>query len=159
MRTRLRLTAVAVAILMLSACAGNSNPNVSPEGATAIKARAVVNAARAALPTIDAQMEAGKIPQAAGVQVLKGLRLVFVHAGSLANALDIVDKAKTATEGKAGADAAKAALASIDQSLKDGLSGLDKGLVTSILTLLSSLTTALDEVRAVLAVSPPAPAL
>lgn len=135
-------------------CGPKVPPNTSPEGIAAIKGRAVVNTARAAVQIIDQQMTAGRIPPAAGVKVLQAIRQVYVQAGNLANALDLVDQAKTAADGQSGLLAAKAALGAIHEALQSGIYGLDPGVTKSILELLANLVQVIDEARAVVGEGP-----
>lgn len=158
-RHRQSLALLITVFVLAAGCGGPKNPpQLSPEGTMAVKGRAVVNAARAVVPIIDQQIQAGRIPQDAGVKVLLGIRQVYIQAGTLANALDIVDRAKTASEGQTGLTAAKSALSSIQKSLDDGLTGLNSDIVTAVRQLLKNLTDAIEEVRSVVSGAPPEPA-
>lgn len=144
-------SAILFVCVLSVACIGAAPPDTvprSPVATVAIKGQAIVAAARAVLPIIDQQMDAGTLPKPAGIRILQSLKLLGQQAGFMAQALAIVDATQVGTPENAQAVMnAKVALAHVQQSLVDAI-GADPGVVTEVMRLLANVTLTVSEAAA-----------
>lgn len=150
-RERVPYWALLALCVLMAGCGPVTTNTVprSPEAQLALKGRAVVNMARAVLPVIDSHMTLGLLPKPAGIRILQGIRLIGVEAGTMAQALAVMDAAAPDTPEYAGAAVkAQMALAAIQKALVITKAPDDPALAGEVNRLLSTLTLAVSEVAA-----------
>lgn len=120
---KLRMFAVALAAVALSACATRGDVKVSPEGTLALRANQLVQALRVTVQPpgnspIEQLVQQKRITAAEGLKVAEIVQKTFDGASQLAEALRVVDEAKTDAERQTGLAKASVLLQSIAQGLE-----------------------------------------
>lgn len=157
-KKQITLYVVAVMAVLSFACASNPPANTSPEGQVAIKGRAVVKTAEVVLTAVDQAMTNGQLPTAVGLPIVKAIREIGVQGQTLADALGLVDAAKTSAEAATGKEKATAVLQTMQGLLDTAISPIkDPALKAQVGQLLSNLLTAIQAVRDILGNRSPAP--
>lgn len=137
---------------VLAGCGGKQQPTLSPEAQMAVQARAVVKAADTVVTGIDNAISSHQLTVPVGRQLLLAIRQVGVQGQTLADALAVVDNAKTAAEKQQGLDKARAALATIQATMGGAISPItDTATKAQVNTLLKDLTDAVQTVQQLLA--------
>lgn len=121
-RTGSILALMAVAVMVATGCGGAARgrplpPNLSMEGKVAVHGRQVIAALSGAADAVDRFIDNGQLPRNVGVPILQGIHEGAKQAQQLADALIVIDAAKTAAERDGAVQKAAAIVKTLQASI------------------------------------------